>query len=119
MWDTATATKAAKQGRKSRVTSLSMYQGNGYTIYVRVCGHISLVFRTIILLLLLMVLTFEGLHDYRMRLKFRGINFRGLIRTEFRGYLFSWGVLFVAKPSLDFSVLSSTRSLIPVNGNVV
>ena len=44
--------------------------------------------------------------NYRTRLKFRGINFRGLIRTEFRGYLFSWGVFFVAKPSLDFSVFS-------------
>ena len=54
-----------------------------------------------------------------MRLKFRGINFRGLIRTEFCEYLFLWGVLFVAKPSLEFSVLSSARSLIPVNGNVV
>ena len=65
MGDTATATKAAKQGRKSRVTSLSMYQGNGYTIYVRVCGHTFLVVRPIIVLLLLMFLTFEGLHDYR------------------------------------------------------
>ena len=56
---------------------------------------------------------------YHTRIKFRGINFRGLIRTEFRGYLFSWGLLFVAKPSLNFSVLSSARSLITVNGNVV
>ena len=38
----------------------------------------------------------QGQVNYRTRSKFRGINFRGLIRTEFRGYLFSWEVLFVA-----------------------
>ena len=60
MGDTATATKAAKQGRKNRVTSLSMYQGNGYTICVHVCGHTSLVVRPIIVLPLLMFLTLKG-----------------------------------------------------------
>ena len=43
------------------------------------------------------VCTYERVCMYCTGLKFRGINFRGLIQTKFRGYLFSWGVLFVAK----------------------
>ena len=33
--------------------------------------------------------------QYRTRTKFRGINFRALARSEFRGSIFSCGVIFV------------------------
>ena len=52
---------------------------------------------------------------YRMRTKFRGINFRALAGSEFRGSIFSCGVIFVdtrcSRSEINFQLRSYIQEM--------
>ena len=52
---------------------------------------------------------------YRTRTKFRGINFRALAGSEFRGSIFSCGVIFMdtrcSRSEINFQLRSYTRNV--------
>ena len=54
-------------------------------------------------------------NSYRTRTKFRGINFRALAGSEFRGSIFSCGVIFVdtrcSRSKTNFQLRSYTRNV--------